>query len=133
VLNRILILLILLSGLFGENDTLNISITIADVQLSVDDSITPKEFKFHPASPNPFNNQVLLRWDLDHSGKVDLLIFDLLGRKVWNQNWFNVEPGQYYMKWNGKDNYGSNLSAGIYMVQLKTNQKSSMQKIIFLK
>jgi len=133
MLKRLTLFACLLSTLFGASDTLNITITITDVTLSVDETITPTEFKFHPATPNPFNNQVSLQWDLDHSGQVNLVIFDLLGRKVWNQSWKNANAGEYQIKWNGKDNFGQNLSGGIYLVQLKMGQKISRQKIILLK
>ena len=53
-----------LSGLCGESDTLSITIFIEDTPLAVDDASIPTEFKVHSALPNPFNNRVLLKWDI---------------------------------------------------------------------
>ena len=53
-----------LTGLWGENDTLSITITIDDVPLAVDENSIPTEFKIHPAFPNPFNNKLMLKWDI---------------------------------------------------------------------
>jgi hypothetical protein len=124
---------LVLTGLHGEGDTLSITITIDDVQLALEDDIIPTKFRIYPASPNPFNNRVLLKWDIPNETHFSVSIFDVLGRQVWFKNWDKVIPGQYSIRWNGKDNNYQVVSGGIYFVRTRMGENVTQQKIIFLK
>ena len=122
-----------LTGLWGENDTLSITITIDDVPLAVDENSIPTEFKIHPAFPNPFNNKVMLKWDIPTETNFSVSIFDILGREVWSKNWGKIFPGTYAIHWNGRDKLNQDVSGGIYFVQTRMDEKVSQQKILLLK
>ena len=83
----IILIAFVLSGLRGESDTLVITITINDVPLAVEENIVPTEFHTYSAFPNPFNNVVLLKWDIPNETNFSVSIFDVLGRQVWFENW----------------------------------------------
>ena len=129
----IILIAFVLSGLHGASDTLSITITIENVQLDLGDESMPTEFRTYPAFPNPFNNVVLLKWDIPNETNFSVSIFDVLGRQVWFENWGIVIPGQYSMRWNGKDINYQTVSGGIYFVRTRTGENVTQQKILFLK
>jgi hypothetical protein len=129
----IILIAFVLSGLRGESDTLVITITIEDVPLAVEENIVPTEFHTYSAFPNPFNNVVVLKWDISNETNFSVSIFDVLGRQVWFKNCGKVMPGQYSIRWNGKDIYYQTVSGGIYFVRTRTGENVTQQKILFLK
>ena len=124
---------LVLTGLRGESDTLSITITIEDVQLALDDDIIPTKFRMYPASPNPFNNQVVLKWDLAEESSVQLTIFDIQGRKIWNKDYGISIPGRYSARWNGLDSFNQPVATGIYFVRIETIKNIAQQKVLYLK
>lgn len=76
-------------------------------------------YKLEQNYPNPFNPSTTIRYNILESGKVTLKIYDLLGREIKtlvNEDQIN---GKYQVLWNGENNFGSNVSSGVYFYQLK--------------
>ena len=46
------------------------------------ESALPTVFALHAAYPNPFNPQATLRYDVPETGRVRLVLYDVLGREV---------------------------------------------------
>ena len=101
----------------------------ADVELSL-----PTEFKLYANYPNPFNPSTIITYDLAKASDVQLSIFDVRGREIKKlvvdtfQN-----PGKYHVAWIGKDDYGMNVSAGVYIYKLKVSNKVFHKKMILMK
>jgi len=64
---------------------------------------------------------------------VKLAIYDLSGKEVnvLVQNTF--APGKYKVVWNGKDQYGQPVSAGMYIYQIEAGNFRNTKKLILLK
>ncbi len=78
--------------------------------------------------PNPFNNSTVIRYNLNLSTQVNLIIYDLLGRQV-SVLFSGIQPkGKYNITWTPQD-----LASGIYLCNLKNKTYSLIQKIIYLK
>ena len=83
------------------------------------------DFKVYP---NPITNQSVISFQTQTSGKVNLSVFDIHGRKITNILNKNLPAGTY--------NYSlsKNLpSDGIYFLRLKTQEGISTRKIIYKK
>jgi len=46
----------------------------------------PDRFHLYPVYPNPFNAGVTIRFDLENEGEVQLNIFDITGKNIWQQS-----------------------------------------------
>lgn len=69
--------------------------------------------------PNPFNRATELTYRLPWTATVDLIIYDLLGRRVQTLISGQVQaPGFYRMRWNGRDDQGRPVASGMYLAQL---------------
>ena len=83
--------------------------------------------------PNPFNGYTNFIFQLHHDSNVDLSIYDLRGnliKKILNDF---KQSGFYKMNWNAKNQFGQEISSGVYLYSLSINGRSYTSKLIFLK
>ncbi|MBT3229931.1 MAG: T9SS type A sorting domain-containing protein [Candidatus Marinimicrobia bacterium] len=88
----------------------------------------PSQFGLNPAYPNPFNPSTTLSWKLESSSEVMLRVMDIRGREVARLAEGTSGPGQFSMSWDA-----SELSSGVYFIQLITPNESAIQKVMLLK
>ena len=88
----------------------------------------PSQFALNPAYPNPFNPSTTLSWNLDSTSEVMLRVMDVRGREVARLAEGSSGPGQFSMSWDA-----SELSSGVYFIQLITPDESAIQKVMLLK
>jgi len=84
-------------------------------------------------SPNPFNPRTLLRFHLVHSGPVQLSIFDIGGRKVRTLHDETLAAGSHEAVWDGTNDDGERVAAGVYWSQLDTDAWTGNKKMILMK
>ena len=96
--------------------------------------LLPGDFRLLAAYPNPFNSLVTIPFTIDSRFEGDLSIFNLKGELVHSQSIIENQSGYYELLWNGLRAQGSSLSSGIYIVQLRSSDKTQQsQKITLLK
>jgi WD40 repeat protein len=88
----------------------------------------PKSYCLSPVNPNPFNYQTQLNFDISQPGKVTITVYNLNGRQVMEIAQGYYFPGEYTINWNAED-----LASGLYLVELKQNGYSAVQKAVLLK
>jgi hypothetical protein len=93
----------------------------------------PDRYALHNNFPNPFNPVTNIFYDLPESGQVRMVIYDLLGREVTTLINATMESGYYATRWNGRNQYGEPVSAGIYFYHLQTGAYSKAQKMLLVK
>ncbi len=78
----------------------------------------PPALLLHPSEPNPFAAATSIRFDLPRAGGVRLAIFDLTGREV-RALWSGPRAaGSHVVSWDGRDEAGRPLSAGLYLCRM---------------
>ena len=93
----------------------------------------PTEFSLNQNYPNPFNPLTTIRYDIPIQGVAKIHIYDVLGRSIKTlKNEFHI-PGAYSVNWNGKDDRGQKVSAGVYFYRLSTDGFTKTNKMILLK
>ncbi len=102
-------------------------------QLSIIEGKYPSTFTLYPAFPNPFNPVTTLRYDLPEQAHVELVIYDIMGREVkWLVNQ-TQESGFKSIKWDATDSFGRQVSAGVYLAQIRSENYLQIKKLILLK
>lgn len=81
------------------------------------DSIS--QFKLLGNYPNPFNMNTTIQYRLDQSANVELAIYNLLGQKLRTLVHDFQSQGEHFVKWDGKDDNGRDLSSGAYLYRLR--------------
>ena len=85
------------------------------------------------AYPNPFNSNVNIALAIAKAGPVKVEIFDLLGRQVTTLRNSFEQPGRINMNWNGQNNSGEQVAAGLYLCRIKCDQEEKILKLQYLK
>ncbi|MBN2104223.1 T9SS type A sorting domain-containing protein [bacterium] len=88
----------------------------------------PSEFHLFQNYPNPFNAVTTLRFTLDRPGSTTLSVFNLHGQLVETIIDQTRSAGPHNVQWNA-----GRLASGIYLVQLKSNNRKEIKKIIIQK
>jgi flagellar hook assembly protein FlgD len=79
--------------------------------------------------PNPFNPETTIRFELAARGKVNLTIYDLLGREVVTLLDGELDSGSHQLKWNGKDAAARDFPTGVYFMQLTVRNQTPVKKL----
>ena len=91
-------------------------------------SLIPTDVTLYPAAPNPFNSTSLIRYFLPRSAEVRLMMYDSAGRLVQILNEGLNNAGEHIATL-----HGSELSAGVYLLQLETGDAVRTMKVVLLK
>ena len=107
------------------------------VAVQVITSVEPGESEFRyglgRVAPNPFGGQTTFEFGLAAPGVVDLAVFDVRGRRV-RQLEDELRPaGRYTMQWNGRDENGQSLAAGVYFLRLQANEFVASQRVVLVR
>jgi hypothetical protein len=93
----------------------------------------PDQFVLEGNYPNPFNPSTTIKFSLPSRQKVELKIFDVLGRNIRNLFSGELNRGSHQINWNGKDGFGVSSASGIYIYTLKSNGKTLTGKMVLEK
>ena len=88
------------------------------------------EYSLQQNYPNPFNPSTVIEYQIPEFCKVQLKVYDLLGREVATLVDEYKKPGKYNSKFS---TLNSTLSSGIYFYSLNAGNFSTAKKMIYLK
>ena len=100
---------------------------------SLEHGINPIEFNLYQNYPNPFNPSTAIPFSVPLNQDVRLNIYDLLGKEVLTVNFNKLSMGHHTFKWDGKNQLGNLVGAGVYFYRLENNSKTFIKKMILLK
>jgi hypothetical protein len=83
--------------------------------------------KIIEAYPNPFMEEVNLRFVINERATVKLDVYDLRGQLVNTLADRAYTPGEYIVNWDGRTGSGSLLTGGIYIVSIKIDSPSGIK------
>ncbi|MBI4726668.1 T9SS type A sorting domain-containing protein [candidate division TA06 bacterium] len=83
--------------------------------------------------PNPCKQFTMINYQLAKSGQVSLKVYNTLGQVVKTLVNESQNPGPYSVKWDGRDETGRQVSAGIYFYRIVSGEFSSVKKMVVLR
>ena len=95
---------------------------------AVEDESYANDFVLYQNYPNPFNPSTKIEYKLLQASDVKFNIFNLLGEKVFEQNFGYQTAGSYKVNFDGK-----NLSSGVYIYSIYTNENRLSRKMMLMK
>lgn len=96
------------------------------------DATLPKKIQLFQNYPNPFAQTTTIAFHSDVAQNVQLNIYDLLGRIVIRETLTASQKSMNRFEWNGKDQLGKMVSAGLYFYQIECAEQSETKKLIHL-
>jgi len=104
--------------------------------VETDDSTNVNDDFTLAAYPNPFNNQTKIQINLPSSfssESISFKIYNILGQVVKTFEIDHSMRGQFELVWDGRNDYGQNVSSGIYIFVAITPQKTHSVKLQMIK
>lgn len=102
------------------------------VEYSRNQNSSPEAFTLRNF-PNPFNPTTRIKYTLPSKSYVSLKIFNLKGELKRTLVEGEVGPGDQSVQWDGSDESGRMVPAGIYLCQLKSESSIKSIRMLFLK
>ena len=93
----------------------------------------PKVLALRENYPNPFNPTTAIEFDLPDDQMATLEVFNILGERVTSLIDDNLNAGTYRIIWEGRDDFGREMSSGIYLYRLKAGDTTISKRMIMLK
>jgi hypothetical protein len=88
------------------------------------DNSAPFEFSLYQNYPNPFNPSTTIKYSLKNDSWVTIKIYNILGQEVKKLVDGYKQKGNNLVVWDGSNNYGNNVSSGIYFCKLIAHEVS---------
>jgi hypothetical protein len=85
------------------------------------------------AFPNPFERSTTVVFSLHASGPADVGVYDVAGRHVRTLLRGVQAAGEHTLAWDGRDDSGNRLGAGVYMLRLDAGGHSETRALRLVK
>jgi len=103
--------------------------TVANGSLTITTAGPPEEEVFPFPSPfNPKTGNITFRFRLTKPKSVDVIVVDRFGQKVWSRS-VNANLGITDLTWDGKNDNGVVVAAGVYYVMLEVDGSISHKRM----
>ncbi len=108
-------------GVFDYSSTLKI------------DLAAPEAFALSQNYPNPFNPTTAIQFEVPAAGKVQVTVFNSLGRPIRTLVDAHYAPGAHSTTWDGRNDAGRSVSSGVYFYTIRSGNFSQTRRMIFVK
>jgi len=104
-----------------------------ELVLIVNNSALPKQFALGQNYPNPFNPTTRMTIAVPQNARVEVNVYDILGRKVKTLMSEDKAPGYYTVEWNGLSEASTSVSSGVYFIRMTSDRFSAVRKVMMMK
>ncbi|MFQ6613309.1 MAG: T9SS type A sorting domain-containing protein [Fidelibacterota bacterium] len=93
----------------------------------------PADFIVVKNYPNPFNPATTIVWNLSQAANVQVVVYDMQGRRI-NElvNGYN-NAGRHEITWRGLNSQGIPVGAGMYFYSVTAGEYTSVHKMVLMK
>jgi hypothetical protein len=84
------------------------------------------------AYPNPFIDFVKITYELTREATTSVSVYNVYGSEIKNISFTHHTPGIYSVIWDGKNNFGEKVSAGIYLYTIRSGNSVTGGKIVMM-
>jgi hypothetical protein len=102
--------------------------TVVPTAIETGDGETPERFALAQNYPNPFNPSTTVEFGLDRTQRVELAVFDLLGRRVALLASGTQPAGTFRVTFDA-----SGLPSGVYLYRLRTGSGATTRRMVLAK
>jgi hypothetical protein len=113
---------------YSGNESKPLAISVGTTGLELDNNTTPESFSLSQNYPNPFNPSTNITFSIAKECYVTLKVYDLSGREIAALISESMPAGYYTIPF-----HAANLSNGIYLYRLQTDELTLTKKMILLK
>lgn len=119
-----------------DNGTLYFAVVVADPEggsgIKTEEPKKPADFYLLRSYPNPFNAETTIQYNVQNAGRTSLKIYSVTGALVRTLVESNLQPAEYQIQWDGRDDAGLPVATGLYICQLRSGNAVSAIKIALI-
>ncbi len=93
----------------------------------------PKSFQLERAYPNPMRQGTTISYQLPRESKASLKVYNVLGQQVRMLDEGQRRAGVHSVRWDGRDDRGRQVSAGVYLFRLETPSYTGTNRITVIR
>ncbi len=105
--------------------------TVSTVNGDVDHTF-PEYLSINKVYPNPFNPNVTVEYQVAQKENISIWVVDLNGKKIKKIKEFQGSKGIHEAVWNGDNDYGENVSSGLYFLSIMAGNSIKTAKVLLL-
>jgi hypothetical protein len=93
----------------------------------------PQKYLLYQNFPNPFNPVTEIRYELPIDSHVEIVVYDVLGRKVQVLADGLEAAGYRSVLWDGRDDLGRKVGSGVYLVRMEAGDFVEVRKMALIR
>jgi aminopeptidase N len=93
----------------------------------------PRGLAVHGVRPNPFRVATRIEFDLPGETPVNLVIYDVRGRRVRNLIDRRMPGARHEVIWDGRDHRGRRVAPGVYFGRLRLGQQENTVRLVVVR
>ena len=93
----------------------------------------PRTLMLSPNVPNPMRGSTRISFVLPEPAPARLVVHDASGRQVRVLLDGRLSAGETGITWDGRDDAGSRVAAGVYFYRLETDERSLVRKLVLVR
>ena len=94
----------------------------------IDETLIIDNFNIAQFYPNPFNPVLHINFDIAWSGVIQVDILNISGSHIETLHSGFLQSGSHKLSWNAES-----IPSGVYLVSLKSDDKTMTEKVVLLK
>ena len=106
----------------------DMSFTNVPTKIAGGNRATPNIFRLYPNFPNPFNPSTTIAYALPETGSVQIVVYNMLGKKVATLVDEKQSAGLNTIEWDA-----STLPSGLYFYKISAGRFQAQQKCLLVK
>jgi hypothetical protein len=117
---------------YGGITYMAVDITFPGVGVE-DATAVPQPVALAQNNPNPFHSTTTISYTLDKAARIELSIYNIKGQLVKTLVDSPLSKGNHQTSWDGTDDHGHKVAAGIYPFKISNGKFTTSKKMILLK
>lgn len=102
----------------------------ARIEMPLVSNAVPEAFALEQNYPNPFNPSTKIGYSLPYNSQVTLTIYDITGQVINEIVNTQINAGSHEATWNGRNQFGQQVSSGIYFYTLKASSLETGENFV---
>ena len=93
----------------------------------------PTAYALGQTQPNPFSRSAAISYQIKEPGRVSIKVYSITGQLIKTLVDANLEADYYTAIWDGTNDRGQKVAAGVYLYRMDAGGFSDMKKAIYLR